>query len=142
MREESHDWTQDVEEFVNLPIGETTFEIVGDASCIEGDYGKRLHIPTNLGPWRISANSPVARELKKVKLKIGTINHVSLTIVRTGEKMDTRYSIKKIVLPQQRRHEVPPANQGMLNLENLTDQQKQQLQHLLQRDRETQQATA
>jgi hypothetical protein len=127
---ERHDWTEDVEEFVNLPIGETTFEIVGDASSVEGDYGKRLHIPTNLGPWRVSANSPVARELKKVKQKTGSIAHVSLTVVRTGEKMETRYSIKKIVLPQQREHTVPPKNQMMLNLENLSQEQKQQLQQM------------
>ena len=61
------DWTEDVEEFAELHIGENTFEITGEPHVEEGKYGKRLHIPTNIGVWRISMLSPIARELKKVK---------------------------------------------------------------------------
>jgi hypothetical protein len=52
-------------------------------------------------------------------------------VVRTGEKMDTRYSIKQIVLPQQRQHTPPPKNQSILNLENLSAEQKQQIAQIL-----------
>jgi hypothetical protein len=125
------DWTEDVEEFAELRVGENTFEITGEPHVEEGKYGKRLHVPTNIGVWRISILSPIARELKKVQRKNGSVAHVSLTIAKTGKDKDTRYSIVNMVLPHQRRHEVPPSNQTMLNLEELTEEQKQQLQQIL-----------
>ncbi len=124
-------WTEEVEEFAELHIGENTFEITGEPHVKEGKYGKRLHIPTNIGVWPISILSPIARELKKVQRKNGSIVHVSLTVAKTGKDKDTRYSIVNMVLPQQRRHEVPPRNQTMLSLEELTEEQKQQLQQML-----------
>ena len=127
----SEDWTEMVEEFAELDIGENTFEIVGEPHVEEGKFGKRLHVPTNIGVWRISLNSPIARELKQIREKIGHLNHVSLTVVKTGKDKDTRYSIKKTVLPSQKQHETPPKNQLMLNLEDLTLEQKQQLSQIL-----------
>jgi len=125
------DWTEQVEEFAELDIGENTFEISGEPHVEEGKFGKRLHIPTNVGVWRISLNSPIARELKQIKHKIGHLNRVSLTVVKTGKDKDTRYSIKKTVLPSQKQHETPPKNQLMLNLETLTPEQKQLISQIL-----------
>jgi len=135
------DWTEEVEEFAELNIGENTFEIVGEPHIEEGKFGKRLHIPTNIGVWRISLNSPIARDLKDITKKMGHLTHVTLTVAKTGKDKDTRYSLVKTVLPQQRQHTPPPKNQLMLNLENLTEQQKKQLQEIL-KPPETQQEAA
>jgi len=125
------DWTSQVEEFAELNIGENTFEIVGEPHVEEGKFGKRLHVPTNIGIWRISLNSPIARDLKDIQKKLGSLAHVTLTVAKTGKDKDTRYSMVKTVLPQQRQHSPPPKNQLMLNLENLTPEQKQQLEQIL-----------
>jgi len=125
------DWTEEVEEFAELNVGENTFEIVAEPHIEEGKFGKRLHIPTNIGVWRISLNSPIARDLKDIAKKIGHLTHVALTVAKTGKDKDTRYSLVKTVLPQQRQHAPPPKNQLMLNLENLTQEQKQQIQQIL-----------
>jgi hypothetical protein len=129
-RMSEQDWTDQVEEFAELDIGENTFEITGEPHVEEGKFGKRLHIPTNIGVWRISLNSPIAQELKQISRKIGRLSHVSLTVVKTGKDKDTRYSIKKTVLPSQKQHETPPKNQLMLNLEGLTDEQREQVEKL------------
>ena len=66
--EPQRDWTSEVEEYLQLPIGESTFEILGDARIVEGDYGKRSEHSHKLGILgEVSANSPVARELKKAQ---------------------------------------------------------------------------
>lgn len=122
------DWTSMVEEFAELKVGENTFEITGEPHVEEGKFGKRLHIPTNVGVWRVSLNSPVARDLKEIAEETGgRLNHVTLTVAKTGKDKDTRYSLVKFVLPQQRKHEPPSKNQLMLNLETLTPEQKQQI---------------
>ncbi len=97
----------------------------------DGKFGKRLQIPTNIGVWRLSLNSPIVSRLKKVHKKIGRISNVTLTIAKNGQDKDTRYSLVGLVLPSQRKHEVPPKNQRMLNLEPLTDEQKQELNEIL-----------
>jgi hypothetical protein len=125
------DWTNEVEEFAELNIGENTFEIVGEPHIEEGKFGKRLHIPTNIGVWRISLNSPIARDFKDIAKKMGHLTHVTVTVAKTGKDKDTRYSLVKTVLPQQRKHEPPPKNQLMLDLENLTPEQKEQIRQQL-----------
>jgi hypothetical protein len=125
------DWTSMVEEFANLNVGENTFEITGEPHVEEGKFGKRLHIPTNIGVWRVSLNSPIARDLKEIKEKIGHLTHVTLIVAKTGKDKDTRYSLVKTVLPSQKQHAPPPKNQLMLNLENLTEEQKKQLEQIL-----------
>jgi hypothetical protein len=59
------------------------------------------------------------------------VSNVTLTVAKTGKDKDTRYSLVGLVLPSQRKHEVPPKNQRMLNLETLTDEQKQELNEIL-----------
>lgn len=132
MSDKEVEWTEEVPEFAELTVGENTFEIAAEPYVETGKFGKRLYIPTNIGVWRISLNSPIARELKRIaQANNGKITHVTLTVVKTGKDKDTRYSIKKFVLPQQRQHTPPPKGQLMLNLENLTPEQKQQLQQIL-----------
>lgn len=91
----------------------------------------RAHIPTNIGVWRISLNSPVTPELERINDKVGKLAYVALTVAKTGKDKDTRCSIVKMVLPSQRKHEPPPRNQRMLDLEDLTESQKEQLQQIL-----------
>jgi len=124
-------WTSSVEEYAELKVGENTFEIVGEPSVEEGKYGKRLHVPTNIGVWRISLNSPIARELKQIATKQGRLASVTVTVAKTGEGKDTRYSLVKVILSNQKKHETPPRNQMMLNLESLTPEQQTQLERIL-----------
>jgi len=114
---EKKDWTEAVPEFLDLPIGETTFQIVNEPYLQTGKYGDRLFVPTNLGTWRLSVFSPIARELKKWRRKLGRLTGCSLTVVRTGKDKDTRYSLKNLQpppTPPTQRVETPPPGQAML----------------------------
>jgi hypothetical protein len=140
MSEESaKKWTESVEEFAELAIGENSLEITGEPYVQTGKFGDRLFIPTSLGIWRISLSSPIARELKKVDEKLGSLKYVALTVAKTGKDKDTRYSIKKLVLPQQNKHEQLPQGQKMLNLEQLTPEQQAELNKILNPTKDVQQ---
>jgi hypothetical protein len=114
MSEEKKHWTEYVEEFAKLQIGENHFDVTGEPDVTTGKYGDRLSLPTSLGPWRISLNSPIARELKKIEEEHGKLEGLKLTVVKTGEGKDTRYSIKQASMPKQT--PALPANQPALNL--------------------------
>lgn len=128
----SEDWTDSVPEFLELPIGETTFQIVGEPYVQEGKFGDRLFVPTNVGTWRLSPLSPIARDLKEAVKKLGRLAGCNLTVVRTGKEKDTRYSLKHLEPPKKNRPTVtPPPNQAMLNLDELPPEQRKTIEEML-----------
>jgi hypothetical protein len=121
-------WTEEVEEYVNLPIGESTFTITAEPNIVEGDYGLRLNIPTTLGNWKISNNSPLARELKKWYSQLGKLAGTTLTIVRTGEGKDSRYSLKQLQPPTQPQQ--APA-QWTIDANKLSPEKRREIERIL-----------
>ena len=97
MSQHTKHWTEEIEEYAVLPIGESTLVITGEPHMVEGDYGLRLTIPTNKGNWALSNRSPLARELKKWYGQLGKLEGTTLVIARTGEGKDSRYSLKQLI---------------------------------------------
>lgn len=123
-------WTEYIVSFAELQIGENILEITGEPYITSSEFGDRLYVPTTIGVWRMGVSSPVSRKLSKIEEEHSSLKGVVLTVVKTGEGKDTRYDIKKIMLPKQRMNESPPPNQKILNLEQLTPEQQKQIEEI------------
>ncbi len=122
---ETNEWTNQVTEYAKLKVGENTFQILGEPTIKQGDYGDRLSIPTEIGEWKVGLNSPVARDLKETVKQRGKLAGITLKVAKTGEGKDTRYTIIKITFPE-KPHVQPP-----LEMEKLTPEQIAQFKEYL-----------
>jgi hypothetical protein len=85
-------------EFFTCPVGETTLEIKAEVEPREkdGDYGTqaifRIVVDKTEKDFSVGLKSPLYRVILEALSK----GKSKFTIVRTGEKKETRYTVKKV----------------------------------------------
>ena len=91
------DWDKDIDIFVKLPQGKTSFTLLEDPEKQTDRFGKEiLLLKTDLGRIPTSINGPITSAIVLFKRTHGDIKNRKITVERNGEGLLTKYTVISI----------------------------------------------